>query len=107
MTYVEAQTEPGSSRRYPARLLVSFTVNSATPRKSVQGAGQETPSLGIGCLDQTGDDNRSGQQRHRAVAEEPQQPQGACGLRRGFGRGLVAGPHGGEASTSRVAPPAR
>jgi hypothetical protein len=40
-------------------------------RGSVEEAGQETAGLGRGGLDQTRDDNRSGQQRHRAVAEEP------------------------------------
>ena len=33
--------------------------------------GKRSAGIGIGGLDQTGDDNRSGQQRHRAVGGLP------------------------------------
>src|SRR5688572_22701832 len=41
------------------------------PRGSVRRAGQETAGLGIGGVDQTGDDDRSGQRRHRDVGGLP------------------------------------
>ena len=40
-------------------------------KRSVQEAGEEAAGLGLGGFYQARDDNRGGQQRERAVAEEP------------------------------------